>query len=136
GPGMTANLDSDLEAKLAAAQHELKGRDLVVVHVKGADIAAHDMRPDLKVEFLERLDREVGRLLAGADPPRRVAVAADHATLSELGHHGADPVPVLLWGEGIEADTVESFDELAVARGRLRRFQLRELMGRVFGPEP
>lgn len=131
-PEMTANLDSDLEMKFEAALTALNRQDLVVVHVKGADIAAHDRRPDLKVTFLERVDRALGWLLAHHPGPLRVAVASDHATLSEGGLHAADPVPVLLWGPGIDADDVETFDEAAAARGGLRRFPLQLLLDRLF----
>ncbi len=132
-PQMTANLDTDLSAKIAAAMSALEQGDLTILHVKGADIAAHDRRPDLKVQFLERLDRELGVLLdAYADKPLRVGVASDHATLSESGQHAADPLPVLLWGAGFEADSAERFDESAAAVGALGRFPLQILLGRLF----
>ena len=37
----------------------------------------------------------------------RIAVTADHATWSKEGIHVDDPVPVLLHGKGIPADSVE-----------------------------
>ncbi len=130
--GMTANLDTDLGVKFAAALQALKHNDLVIVHVKGADIAAHDQRPDLKVEFLERLDRALGDFLEQLPGKTRLAVASDHATLSESGQHAADPLPVLIWGPGIEADGVETFDEQAAGSGELERFPLQLLLGRLF----
>ena len=130
--GMTANLDTDLELKFHSAHKELECHDLVVIHVKGADIAAHDRRPDLKVEFLERVDRELGRFLERLKSSVQVAVAADHATLSETGQHSADPVPVLIWGPSVEADSVSSFDEVSVASGGLQRFPLQRLVSRLF----
>src|SRR5690606_27134405 len=39
---MTGNLNTDLDAKFAAAGRALAETDFVVVHVKGTDIAAHD----------------------------------------------------------------------------------------------
>ena len=130
--GMTANLDTDLGAKFKAASKALKTDDLVIVHVKGADIAAHDQRPDLKVDFLERLDDHLGEFLASHDDPLRIAVAGDHATLSESGQHAADPLPVLIWGQGIEADDVVRYSETAAASGSLQRFPLQLLLGRLF----
>ncbi len=132
GEKMTANLDTDLDAKFGAALGALRHHDLVIVHLKGADIAAHDQRPDLKVSFLERVDRHLGELLEHHPEPLRIAVASDHATLSESGQHAADPLPVLIWGHGIEADEVRSFDEQAVASGRLQRFPMQMLLGRIF----
>ncbi|MDY7093645.1 MAG: 2,3-bisphosphoglycerate-independent phosphoglycerate mutase [Acidobacteriota bacterium] len=132
GPEMTANLDTDLGAKFAAVAEQLERADLVILHLKGADIAAHDRRPELKVGFLEALDEELGKLLDSQEKPLRVAVAADHATLSESGQHSADPTPVLIWGHGLEADEVSCFDEQSAAAGALQRFPLQMLLGRLF----
>ena len=133
---MTANLDTDLGAKFDAAEKALKRSDLVVLHVKGADIAAHDQRPDLKATFLEQVDAALGEFLEGLSGSKRkklrVAVAADHATLSESGQHAADPLPVLIWGQGIEADEVEIFDETSAAAGKLQQFPLQMLLERLF----
>ncbi len=130
--GMTANLDTNLDAKFDAALRALKRDDLVIVHVKGADIAAHDQRPDLKAAFLEKVDRALGAFLERHTDDFRVAVAADHATLSESGQHAADPLPVLVWGPGIEPDSVMSYDETAAAAGALQQFPLQLLLERLF----
>lgn len=129
---MTANLDTDVGAKFEAALEGLEHDDLTIVHLKGADIAAHDQRPDLKVEFLERVDRALGDLLSQRTEPFRVTVASDHATLSEGGQHAADPLPVLIWGEGIEADSVCAYDEVSASGGAMERFPLQLLLGRLF----
>lgn len=131
-PEMTANLDTDLTSKLRAAFRALRKSDIVLVHVKGADIASHDGRPDLKAAFLADVDKVLGESLEAHDEPLRVVVASDHATLSESGQHAADPLPVLIWGSGIEADDTVAFDEQAVQAGRLERFPLQLLLGRLF----
>ncbi len=131
-PGMTANLDTDLDLKLQQARAALAEKDLVIVHVKGADIAAHDRRPDLKARFLEQIDQALGGLLAEWEGPLRIAVSGDHATLSESGQHAADPLPVVIWGEGLSADSVRAFNESAVVAGSLGRFPLQLLMSRLF----
>jgi len=131
-PEMTANLDTDLKVKFDTAAAALGHRDLVLLHLKGADIASHDKRPDLKAEFLEAVDEVLGELLEGHEGPLRVVVASDHATLSESGQHAADPLPVLIWGEGVEADRVERFDEQAASAGTLGRFPLQLLLSRLF----
>ncbi len=129
---MTANLDTDLGLKLEMASKALASHDLVLLHIKGADIAAHDHRPDLKASFIGQLDRSLGKLLKRWQGPLRIAVASDHATSSESGQHAADPVPVLIWGTGITADAVERFDEQSVGRGSLKRFPLQLLLGKLF----
>ena len=129
---MTANLDTDLGAKFDAVTESLERSDLVILHIKGADIAAHDQRPDLKVSFLEKIDRALGEFLEHHTEELRVAVAADHATLSESGQHAADPLPVLIWGPGIEADGVETYDETSASAGELQQFPLQMLLERLF----
>ncbi|MDP7034835.1 MAG: 2,3-bisphosphoglycerate-independent phosphoglycerate mutase [Planctomycetota bacterium] len=128
---MTANLDTRIDVKFDTVIDALEDHDLVVLHMKGADIAAHDQRPELKVSYLEKLDRELGKFLDRFERPLRIAVASDHATLSESGQHAADPLPVLIWGVGIEADVVERYDEVSVARGALRRFPLQTLLSHL-----
>ncbi len=129
---MTANLDTDLGRKFKAASKALRRSDLVILHLKGADIAAHDQRPDLKVEFLEKVDGALADLIEHHKGPLRIAVASDHATLSESGQHGADPLPVLIWGDGVEPDSVERFDETSAAAGALQRFPLQMFLSRLF----
>jgi 2,3-bisphosphoglycerate-independent phosphoglycerate mutase len=140
GPTMTANLDTDLELKFREAADALESKHLVVLHLKGADIAAHDCRPDRKVAFLEAVDRRLGELLdhLAEDRPDRklqVAVASDHATLSESGQHSADPVPVLIWGGEVAPDGAVRFTEREAAEGGLGRFPLQGLLSRLFRAE-
>ena len=51
--------------------------------------------------------------------PVRIAVLPDHPTPVELRKHVKDPVPVILWGEGITPDQVEVYDEESVKEGSL-----------------
>jgi 2,3-bisphosphoglycerate-independent phosphoglycerate mutase len=131
-PEMTANLDSNVDAKFTAAEDALHHNNLVLIHLKGADIAAHDRRPDLKVQYLERVDGSLGRLLDAYNGPLRVVIASDHATLSENGQHASDPVPVVIWGEGVESDTVETYDEESATRGALQTFPMQRLLTLLF----
>ena len=133
--GMTANLDTDLELKMKRTGEALETHDLVVLHLKGGDIAAHDCRPDLKMKYIESVDRELGRMLGNFEGPLRVAVSGDHATLSESGGHAADPLPVVLWGSGVTADGVVEMHESAAAAGDMGRFPLQMLLGRLVGAE-
>ena len=47
-PGMTANLDTDLNKKFEIAATLLKQYGVVVLHVKGCDIAAHNRDAEKK----------------------------------------------------------------------------------------
>lgn len=131
-PGMTGSLDTDLALKFKVAHEAFSDSDLAIVHVKGADIAAHDQRPELKVDFLERVDTELGKLIESHDGPLRIAVGSDHATLSESGQHAADALPVMIWGDNIEPDEVETFDESSAAAGALQRFPLQMFLARLY----
>jgi 2,3-bisphosphoglycerate-independent phosphoglycerate mutase len=130
--GMTGSLDTDLELKFRVVREALSDSDLAILHVKGADIAAHDQRPELKVDFLERVDKQLSKLIESYEGPLRIAVASDHATLSESGQHAADALPVLIWGDGIEADEVTTFDESSAAAGALQRFPLQMFLTRLY----
>ena len=62
----------------------------------------------------------------------RIAVTADHATWSKEGVHVDDPVPVLLHGQGISADSVKGFDEFQASAGELGLFRLHKLWEKFF----
>lgn len=132
GPTMTANLDTDFNAKFEAAAAMLKDRPLVVVHFKGTDIAGHERRPLAKRDYITRLDAALGRFLGSNSTLTtglRVVVSADHGTSSITGHHLIGPVPVLVatW-DGGSGDTDDlSFDEETAAGGALGVLQPGEL---------
>lgn len=95
-PGATGGPDSDLGAKAAAALEAIDaGAEHVVVHVGGADEAAHARDAELKVAVLERADTElIGPLATAVD---RLRVCPDHGCDPADGTHCADAVPVLDW---------------------------------------
>jgi 2,3-bisphosphoglycerate-independent phosphoglycerate mutase len=81
---------------------------------------------------LERFDAALGGFLVTAPAELRIAIASDHATLSESGQHAADPLPITIWGKGISADDAKAYDETSVAMGQLQQFPLQMLLGRLF----
>mgnify|MGYP000010802499 FL=1 len=111
-PEMTANLDTDLNKKFELAAKLLTEHGVVVLHVKGCDIAAHNREAVKKRDFLERIDAELGRFLDKWHGKLRLCITADHMTWSKEGVHTDDPVPVLLHGRGIRPDSVRGFDEI------------------------
>jgi len=120
-PGVTGNLDTDVDAKFTAAAELLAQREFVAIHIKGTDIAAHDKRPLEKRDFIARIDTALGHFLRRnpeVTDGLRVVVSADHGTSCISGNHIPDPVPLLVatWtGQG-EAAT---FDEDNAALGAL-----------------
>jgi len=121
-PTFTANLDTDVEGKAAAAKEALNNHHLVVVHYKGTDIASHDGLVDQKVAFIERVDRALAPLFEAAKKDGfYIAITSDHSTPCQLREHSADPVPVALFGPDVLTDDVECFGERWCMRGGLGR---------------
>jgi 2,3-bisphosphoglycerate-independent phosphoglycerate mutase len=120
-PAFTADLDTDIDAKIAAALSVLSEYDLVYVHFKAPDICAHDLNPDAKRDALERFDRA---LAAAVEVDAIIAVGSDHSTDSNTGAHTADPVPVLLHDPRNHSegdDGAMNFSERACASGNMPR---------------
>jgi len=113
-PGATGDLDTDYEAKGAAAVRALDSYDLVIVHVEAADEAAHMGRADEKVRALERIDEAVvGPLLERLRrfPEWRILVAADHPTLVRTRGHSAVPPLFAYVGTGVPSGRGLPFDD-------------------------
>ena len=128
-PGATGGLDSDFAAKGAAATQALATHDFVLLSVKAPDLCGHDGKPMEKVKVLERIDKGLmGHLRAHLPPETIVAVTGDHSTPCERRDHSGDPVPLLMFGEGVRTDGVTTFDEVAAMRGGLGRLRGRDLM--------
>jgi len=129
---MTGNMDTNMNAKFDRAGELLSDHDLVAIHFKGTDIAAHDCRPLEKKAYIERVDEALGVFLAKREG-LRVIVSADHGTSSRTGDHLPDPVPVLLsvW-EGL-GETVD-FNEESAAEGVLGLMTPEELHELVMAP--
>ncbi|MBJ7330950.1 MAG: hypothetical protein JHC95_13710 [Solirubrobacteraceae bacterium] len=84
----------------AAAVAEIEaGTPRVVVHVDGADEAAHERDPDAKTAFLSRTDDELLAPIAAALHTHggTLEVAPDHGADPRTGEHDAFPVPALRW---------------------------------------
>jgi 2,3-bisphosphoglycerate-independent phosphoglycerate mutase len=117
--GASGDVGSDLAAKAGAALHALReGARTVVVHVGGADEAAHHRDRLGKRAMLEAADADViGPLSrAAAAYGATIAVTSDHATCVETGRHHGDPVPAVLAGPGVAAGGAVRLHERLVAR--------------------
>lgn len=114
----TGDVGSDLWAKTRAALAALRRADTVVVHVGGADEAAHHRDRLGKRAMLEAADADVIRPLARAVADARgvLAVTSDHATCVETGRHHADPVPLVVAGTGVAPAGAVRLHERLVAR--------------------
>lgn len=114
--GATGGVGTDLGAKaIAAAQAVRAGAERVVVHVGGADEAAHARDASAKVAFLGRADRELIAPLALAvqQAGGMLRVCPDHGCDPATGEHDAQPVPCLAW------NAVAAVGVATLALGRL-----------------
>jgi 2,3-bisphosphoglycerate-independent phosphoglycerate mutase len=124
--GITGSQDSNIAGKIAAAQAQLRKKDFVLVNIKGADESGHDGLAVQKKNFIEKIDAVLEPLLAQKDAI--IIVCADHSTPCTIKDHSADPVPVIIRGDGVRMDDVVRFDEYSCARGGLNRIRGCDLM--------
>ena len=106
------------QVKLVMA--ELDKKDFVLFNIKNADEYGHDGKAKEKKEFLEKIDAAIKPLLSRKD--LLIAVCGDHSTPCTIKEHSADPVPVILHGDGVRVDEVKHYDELSCAAGGMCRF--------------
>jgi len=117
--GITGSQDSNLAGKIAAAQDELRSQDFVLVNIKGADESGHDGLARQKTAFIEKIDSAIAPLRS--TPDTIIVICADHSTPCTVKDHSADPVPVVIRGDGVRTDDIFRFDEVSCAQGGLNR---------------
>ena len=132
--GATGLADTNYEGKAAAAIEALKKDDFVFVHVEATDEAGHDGDLNLKLRAINYLDQRLIRPIYEAaakgefGEPVCIAVLPDHPTPVELRIHVNEPVPFLIWHANIEADKVETYDEVACVTGSYGLLKLDEFI--------
>ena len=118
---------ADLRDRVQLVRERLDAGDtFVFVHQKTTDAAGHTKDPQVKRETIELLDAALDSL-----PTDRavVCITGDHATpASPDVIHSGDPVPLLVAGPGVRADSVERFGELDCAAGILGQLRGPDLM--------
>lgn len=123
--------ETDLADRLKAARNRLNSYDLIHVHTKAADAAAHQKDPLEKMRVIEALDRGLRKGLEPVltDPAVLLAVTADHATPS-CGRmiHSGETVPLVMCGRWVRRDRVTAFDEISAAAGALGSVRGREFI--------
>ncbi|MDD1706304.1 MAG: 2,3-bisphosphoglycerate-independent phosphoglycerate mutase [Methanoregulaceae archaeon] len=117
--GATGSADTNLGGKVKAALSELNEQDFVLLNIKGADEAGHDGLAVDKKNFIERVDTALVPLLDAREC--LIVICADHSTPCSIRDHSADPVPLVIRGDGVRTDAVTKFDEMACAQGGLNR---------------
>ncbi len=107
--------------------------DLLYIHLKGPDEPAHDGNAIKKRDSIEDIDKNFfGNLLPNIPLEKTLlCVTADHSTPCILKAHSDDPVPVLLVGADIKADSTTSFSEKECAKGSLGEFKGIDLLPKL-----
>jgi 2,3-bisphosphoglycerate-independent phosphoglycerate mutase len=125
--GATGGVDTDMAAKAKGAVSALKTHDFVLLHVKACDIHGHDGYALGKVKAIEKLDDMLGMIKENMDRTC-VAITADHSTPVSVKNHSGDPVPIVIFGEGLRSDDVQRYDEISMAKGGLGRIRGKDLL--------
>ena len=124
-PGATADLKTDLKAKVLKAIELLNNYDFVILHILGCDIASHDKNPRLGAAFIEKIDREVfRRILEYVNFDKTLlVVCSDHPVSSRTGEHIPGFMPFLFFTNGIESNKIEKFDENSCKLGKVMHIE-------------
>ncbi|ORX62394.1 archaeal type cofactor-independent phosphoglycerate mutase [Hesseltinella vesiculosa] len=138
-PGATGDYHTDFSAKANATVRtlQLPSYDFGFLHIKAVDETGHDRNPQLKVEYIEKVDKMVGDILqqlkdveANNEMEFTVVVTSDHSTPVVRGDHSCEPVPFCInrVRQCMQADvsgcglTSQGFNEIDCALGSLGRF--------------
>lgn len=131
-PGATGLANTNYEGKAKAAIEAMKSDNFIFVHVEATDEAGHDGDLELKLRAISYLDQRLIKPIVEAaeasDEKVCIAVLPDHLTPVELRVHVGEPVPFLIWYSGIQADDVQTYDEVSCVSGSYGLLRLREFM--------
>lgn len=130
--GATGLADTNYEGKAQAAIEALRAGDFVFLHVEASDEAGHDGDLELKLRTIEYLDSRIVKPIYEAvrqmDEKVCIAVLPDHPTPVEIRTHVNEPVPFLIWHDGIEPDSVKEYNETSCVGGHYGLLRLQQFM--------
>lgn len=101
--GTTADIDTDLNAKVRVALELSRNYHFTLLHINGADEAAHRRNRLEKEGFLKRIDKEViGCIKASISNETMLIITSDHGTDCETGKHSNEPVAYYIFNRNEE----------------------------------
>ncbi|MCF7907873.1 MAG: cofactor-independent phosphoglycerate mutase [Candidatus Omnitrophica bacterium] len=112
--GANGYYDTNYLGKARAALSALETHDFVFVHIEATDEAGHNQDLRMKIACLERIDKMVvGTIFEELkDQDFRILVTPDHPTPIAKRTHTDEPVPFLISGTGITADSFSAYSEV------------------------
>lgn len=127
-PLPTGKPKEDYPLRANKAIEALKDFDGLYIHIKGPDEPAHDGKAELKKESIASIDEYFfSNLLPRINLDQTiVTVTSDHSTPCITKAHSDDPVPLLIAGGSIKADSTPTFSEKACSKGSI---------GTIVGPK-
>ncbi len=125
--GATGGVDTNLDNIASSIEQNTSlDYDFILINIDGADEAGHDGNLKEKLEFIEKVDEVVGRIMEIEDV--YFILTADHSTPISVMDHTGDPVPIVIKGPNIRVDSVDQFNERAAANGGLCRIRGKDIM--------
>ena len=130
--GATGLHDTDYEGKAQAAIEALKTVDFVYLHVEASDEAGHDGDLELKLRTIENFDHRIVEPIYNElktwSEPVCMAILPDHPTPVEMRIHVNEPVPFVIYHNGISHDSVQLYDEISCVNGSYGMLHHEEFM--------
>ena len=112
--GATGYLGTNYAGKIAAAQAALATQSFVYLHVEAPDETSHQGDLQKKIQAIEEFDKYIVgemRSYQKQHPELRMLIAPDHATPVSIKTHSSEPVPYIICGSGITADSSVCYSE-------------------------
>jgi len=125
--GATGGVDTDLDSITSSIlENASLDYDFLLINIDGADEAGHDGNLKEKVEFIQKVDAVIEKLMELEDV--YFILTADHSTPISVMDHTGDPVPLVIKGPDVRVDQVQEFNERAAASGGLCRIRGSDIM--------
>ncbi|WMJ22051.1 alkaline phosphatase family protein [Paludicola sp. MB14-C6] len=101
----TAETNTDLKEKADMTLKLSQIYDFTMLHINGADEAAHRKNADEKHAFIQRIDQEViSYLIKNIDQDTALIVTSDHVTDVKTGEHKNEPTDCFILNKNKECE--------------------------------
>lgn len=136
-PTATGTVDTDYQAKAAAAIKAFDDNDFVFVHLEGPDECGHQGDRAGKILAIERIDERILKPLYSAleksGAPFAIAVMPDHATPLSVRTHTRDLIPFFIYDSESSCESGMSFSEKNAATTDVKLDRGSDVIRALFG---